>query len=842
MTATHERTPLPLAPGLPVPDIFVNERCAIFEREGMRDVWISGTPAFRYHRDDDQAERLFIAQAIETQVAKAGELAAALSRTTRTVHRIRKLYVEAGLDGVVLKKRGPKGTRLGQQREQAIKRWAVQGLSNREMARRLGVTHPTVASALGRLGMPRSRSQRQQHLFDPRSAADEQPEQTVTGEPETGAPSEPGHEVCRPQAETGSIDQPQPAATHTTAQPSTNDQRGATQTDTTPQVSAVTHKEPDVVVSGDRTVGDSDTVEAKTAESASPEQQPAEAGPDTAQDAYVPATLDTDPTDRWFDRLLAAEGKLDDAAPLFGSGEGVPRAGVLLAIPLIVASGLFDAGRKVYGNIGPAFYGLRTTLLTLVFLALVRIKHPDNLKEYSPPELGRVLGLDRSPEVKTLRRKLARLADNGKSEAFLQELVRCRVESRSQALGFLYVDGHVRAYNGKADLPKTHVARIRISMPATQDVWLNDANGDPLFFVTQRAHPQLVSALPPVLRQVRRLVGKRRVTVVFDRGGWSPELFRKMFNAGFDVLTYRKGKSEPVADDAFTTYPVPGTDGKQTYELHEAQVPLLKGKFWMRQVTRKKGDHQTKIMTTRLDLEPVEIARRMFNRWRQENYFKYMIDQYAIDALVEYGTEPDDASRLVPNPARKAVEKRLRKAKRELEQLEAAYGAAASDNPENKRPTMRGFKIAHGTDIGIPLRQAKAQVQQLEQQRSELPSKVPVGDIKDEVVRLPLRRKRLSDSLKMLAYQVESDLVRAVASYYARSVDEGRPLVRAALKSAGEIEVTDNELRVTLDRQYSPHRSKAIAKLCEILNDTDTCFPGTSLRLRFAVEEHECAT
>jgi len=315
-----------------------------------------------------------------------------------------------------------------------------------------------------------------------------------------------------------------------------------------------------------------------------------------------------------------------------------------------------------------------------------------------------------------------------------------------------------------------------------------------------------------------------------------------MFVAGFDVLTYRKGKSEPVADHAFATYCVPGTDGKQTYELAEAQVPLLKGKFWMRQITRKKGDHQTKIVTTRLDLEPQDLAWRMFNRWRQENYFKYMIHQYAIDALVEYGTEPDDDSRLVPNPARKEVEKELRKARRELERLEAAYGAAAIDNPENKRPTARGVKIALGSKIGIPLRQARDTVRQLEQQRRELPTKVPIGQVKDEVVRLPMRRKRLSDSLKMLAYQVESDLVRAVAPHYARSVDEGRPLIRAALESAGDIEVTDTELRVTLARQYSPHRTRAIAKLCETLNETNVRFPGTTLRLRYAVKEHECAT
>ncbi len=148
---------------------------------------------------------------------------------------------------------------------------------------------------------------------------------------------------------------------------------------------------------------------------------------------------------------MTGAGKLNDAAPLFASGDGIPRAGVLLAIPLIVTSGVFDAGRETYGHIGPAFYGLRTILMTLLILALLRIKRPENIKEHSPLELGRVLGLDRAPEVKTIRRKLDRLVKNDLSETFLQKLVERRVKSHNEALGFLYVDGHVRVYSGKAD-------------------------------------------------------------------------------------------------------------------------------------------------------------------------------------------------------------------------------------------------------------------------------------------------------------------------------------------------------------------------------------------------------
>ncbi len=155
--------------------------------------------------------------------------------------------------------------------------------------------------------------------------------------------------------------------------------------------------------------------------------------------------------------MLARLGLLADAASWFRPGRAIPRAGVLLAVPALVGSGVFEVARAVYGSLGPAFYGLRTTILTLLMMALLRLKRPEALKEHAPPELGRLLGLDRAPEVKTLRRKLGEMAALGRAVAFGRELFSRRVAARGEALGFLYVDGHVRVYHGKHTLPKAHV-------------------------------------------------------------------------------------------------------------------------------------------------------------------------------------------------------------------------------------------------------------------------------------------------------------------------------------------------------------------------------------------------
>jgi hypothetical protein len=400
------------------------------------------------------------------------------------------------------------------------------------------------------------------------------------------------------------------------------------------------------------------------------------------------------------------------------------------------------------------------------------------------------------------------------------------------------VDGHVRVYHGQHALPKAHVARMRISLPATSDYWVNDMAGDPLFVITAEANAGLVKMLPGILHQVRALVGQRRVTVVFDRGGYSPNLFQQMLAAGFDLLTYRKGRYPRIPRKRFQERRTRRDGRTMTYVLADQEVRLLQGKLRLRQVTRLMDNgHQTPILTSRRDLPAAQVACRMFDRWRQENFFKYLREEYALDALVEYAAVPDDPTREVPNPAWAALDARLRQAQACLDRLQAEYGLEALTNLENQRRTMRGFKIAQGP-LGQKIWNAWQRILQLEKRRAAMPRRVPVQAVTEEpVVKLAPERKHLTNLIKMVAYQAESDLLRLVAPHYRRTSDEGRTLIQSALASAADLQVTRTELLVTVAAQSSPHRTRAIAALCKELNLTKTIFPGSRLRLRYAIRE-----
>jgi len=537
------------------------------------------------------------------------------------------------------------------------------------------------------------------------------------------------------------------------------------------------------------------------------------------------------------ERVLASAGQLEEAPVDFEAAESVSGAGVLLALPFVLREGLLEVAGALYGPLKPGFFGLRSVFLTLAFMALLRIKSPEQLKGHAPGEFGLLLGLDRAPEVKTLRRKLRELGGQGRAHELAEAFARRWASAEPEALGYLYVDGHVRPYHGhKHRLPKAYVQRRRLAMPATSDCWVNDERAEPLFFVTAEANDALLSMLEhEVLPRVRGLVGKgRRVTVLFDREGWSPKCFERWEAAGFDVLTYRKGRYEPWPEERFVAVEDTTQTPPVRYRLAEQETVLSKG-FVMREVRRLCDDgHQTSVVTTRRDLAMVEVASRMFARWRQENFFRYMRHEYALDHLCTYEVEAAERGRLVPNPERKALEKALAELRRKREELKKAYAEALLANPERKRRTVRGFKIAHA-ELGKQLRALETRIEEHQARLKAVPKKVPVGELREgaEVVKLELERKTLTDLIKMVAYRAESSMLRLIAPLLKRHEDEGRAFLKALFRTPADLIADEKgrELRVRFHSMAHPRFNAVLRALCEALTEEHHYYPGTRLRL-----------
>ena len=561
------------------------------------------------------------------------------------------------------------------------------------------------------------------------------------------------------------------------------------------------------------------------------------------------------PEPRTAERVAARFGDLVEAPVVITEGAQLPLAGLLLALPALEMTGLLPVAAEVFPPMRKGFYGLRAVLLMGVFLALLREPRAEAATRIRPADLGRVLGLDRAPEVKTLRRKLSELAGHGKGAVLQAALGRHHATARPDAVGFLYLDGHVRVYTGTRELPKTHIARMRIAGPATEETWVTDTDGDPVMVITAAPSQSLAAELARLLPDLRALIGPDRAcTVVFDRGGYSPAVFTQIIAAGFDVLTYFKGAWAHFGSEAFTTVDYESPDGTgHTYELAERLIDLpvpaqpATGRqgskpastLTLRLVVRRSpGGHQTPILTNRTDLSGAQVAYRMAARWRQENYFKYAREHFALDALASYADQPDALGRLVPNPAKARAGDQVSVARAQLVAAQGGVADAIDAAGVRARQPGSGGKATVDPAAGQALSTATSDLDAAQTASRETPSHLPLGQVRPGSRLLETETKLLTHAIRMSAYNTESALARLLRPHYAQGDDEARALLREAFALSGDIQITGDTLHVRLDPASAPRRSNALAALCVELTDTATRYPGTDLTLAYSIKGH----
>jgi hypothetical protein len=562
------------------------------------------------------------------------------------------------------------------------------------------------------------------------------------------------------------------------------------------------------------------------------------------------------PVPRDGERALARFGLLGEgAAPVFTPGARYPLAGLLLALPPLAQCGLLACARQVYGRLRDGFYGLEVMLVAGVFMALLREARAEGATRIPPAALGRVPGLDRAPEVKTIRRKLGELAAAGKAADLQLALARHHAAASPGTLGFLYIDGHTRAYFGKRDIQKMHVTRLKFPGPATEETWVTGSAGDPLLVVMAQPSSSLAAQIRDLLPALRAITGPDAKPVLcFDRGGWSPALFADITDAGFDLLTYRKndtGKDIPdLPEAAFAAAAWAGDDGREhTYDLADTmtEVAISEGEhkgrvLTLRQVTRRKpGDtRQVHILTTLPagDLPAAGVIYRMTSRWREENYFRYGRAHFALDALDTYAVTAEDPARMVPNPARKTAAATVKTAKKTLADAAAAREgklAALRSPAPGQAVIITNTMLAR---LDAPVTAARRDLQAAQSAARAVPAKIPLSEHNPDMVKLDTETKLITHAIRMAACNTETILARALNGRYARAGDEAYALIREALHTSGDITTHRNVLNIRLDPLSAPRRTRALAALCEQLNTTPATYPGTTLTLHYEVKEH----
>jgi hypothetical protein len=556
------------------------------------------------------------------------------------------------------------------------------------------------------------------------------------------------------------------------------------------------------------------------------------------------------------DRVMAALGLLQGAPTRFEPCRGVSYGGVLCALPGLIENGLLRHMDQALPTL-TGYYTTMHVLLLLGYLALCRVKTAEQLQYEPPGELGKLLGLDRVPEVRCLRQKTAELSRDDAAEKWGGLLSRDWMEASPELTGALYVDGHVRLYHGQqTELPRRYVARQRLCLRGTTDYWVNDAIGQP-FFVVERpidhgmlevlrsdVVPRLLHDVPrqPSQEQLEQDPYRARFLLVFDREGYSPAFFKEMWEKHrIACITYHKYPKDPWPEAEFVETEITLPNGERvSLKLAErgSWIGDRRQGLWVRE-TRKltASGHQTSLISTAYYQLAEENAAALFSRWSQENFFRYMMQHFAIDLLSEYGTEViPGTNQPVVNPNWRELDRQSRTLKGKLVQRQARF-AAMTLHPESDEKEVSKWE-KRKTELLEELEQLEHEVDQVKQRLKETPKHVVWDELPAEqkFERLATGRKRLTDTVKMIAYRAETAMMAIVRQELARE-DDARALLRDLFRTEADLlpDTTRGVLEVRVHSMANPRSNRAVAHLLTYLNDASFTYPGTNLKLVYTI-------
>lgn len=492
------------------------------------------------------------------------------------------------------------------------------------------------------------------------------------------------------------------------------------------------------------------------------------------------------------------------------------------------------------------YYYIDIIILLLAFLYLSRIKNPEQTKSLQPGEFGKILGIDRIPEMKCLRSKIKEISSQKKAVEWNKTLVQ-HWNYKDDDNHFFYIDGHIQVYYGyKGQLGKKHVSRQKLCLPGMQEFWVNNKEGLPYFYVTGEVNEKLqeiissqiieklLTDLPPKYNQ-EELENDAKIplfTIVFDREAYSPKFFGELWeNHRVAVITYRKNVKEEWAETDFKEHKIiiEGQEIKMMLAEKEIELNGIK----MREIRRKtKSSHQTSIITTNGKLNIEQVATYMFARWSQENFFKYMRQDYDFDRMIQYAVEQVNEDFTVVNPEYNKVNNELKLIRQKISRkLAALYKLEHKNVKENLDKTPKNN--VRQVSIATELEEYRENEKDLIDKRSELPYRIKIKDMSDELKynKLHTESKHVQNIIKMICYRAETSMANSLSPYYKRSIHEKRMLAKSIMKANVNIipDYKNNTLTVELYSLSRPRDNDAAKKLCEILNKQKCKFPKTDL-------------
>jgi transposase len=448
----------------------------------------------------------------------------------------------------------------------------------------------------------------------------------------------------------------------------------------------------------------------------------------------------------------------------------------------------------------------------------------EQVKHLAPAEAGPLAGLAVLPSLRTLRPRLAAIADaTGPLElqaAFAQAMLAANPETS----GVYYVDDHFVPYAGAKPVGKGWNNKRGRAERGRADTHVTTHDGRAVCFVTGEPSGLSVT-LPKALAELKKTVPPgTEIMLGFDRGGAYPAVFAHCRENKVHWVTYRRAPlAAPKMLPVLTEVTVNGRTRTVAWTDETVQ---LKDYGAARQITLfEDGRAVLQVLTSDFDACPAALLGWLKSRWREENFLKYASQNYGIDKICDYFADIEANTKVVDNPARRNANAKVREAEKDLATAERDLAVLLGDPAVP--PPVKNEKLIPAAEQKIAA--ARRKLAAAKKARDPIPAKLPANQIDPQAQAALLRtgRRGLQMVLRLLAHNAEHWLSGQLNAYL-RDDDEYRAITRETIirGTAGVITFTPETVTVTLQQPAEPRVARALALLIDQVNTTPPRIPG----------------
>jgi hypothetical protein len=427
-----------------------------------------------------------------------------------------------------------------------------------------------------------------------------------------------------------------------------------------------------------------------------------------------------------------------------------------------------------------------------------------------------LLRSNRTPSATWVRRTLGAFAEKGRGARLHFGMARryaceAAVATERDVVVF-YIDNHLRPYTGKETIRKGWRMQDKRVRPGVTDVYVHDEAGNPVLRLSDTANGSLTMWLSAVAKVLRNMVGpEARIVLGFDRGGAFSEQLADLRDAGFELVTYERKPYPLLARSAFD---ITFTHDGESFDASDARTNLGAGHGRVRRVAIRASDGRQVNLLAVGELSAVELYAILRGRWVQENGFHHQVHRWGINQLDGRKTESYDPDAVIPNPARRRLDRNVRLAR-------VTAGLARNElatHPDNDPRRARWDAI---------LARAIARESELLALRPTTPTHAPLRDteLADKLVRHPGDYKMTLDSVRIACANAESDLAAILAEVMALPA-EAKKLLANVLRAPGHVVAGKSVITVRLAPAANRNEREAIAVLLERCNRQKLTLPG----------------